>query len=515
MKRSLAAIFIVVGLASCGYRPARYADACPVLEARDDKPIPLPRSDSFEQPEYLAEVYMRRPIMDALDTQRIPEPVDVNSIDEVVRSSWFVPDRRGRAPLDGYAAEGPPQHPLRVAGGLDTDSLGIVDARGLPYRLRTDVPDRPEMRTAADAITSRLLWAIGYFTPEVHVIQVQAKDFASGAQEAVGWLDARDPKKSGWRVTATRWPIGTDLGPAPATLTRSDDPNDRLPHRDRRTLRSLRVLGAWLDFKTMGPRKTIDAYVGLPGAGHVVHYLTGFEDTLGAARMSAPPAKGWTPRADCGGNPLLNLATLGLAPDPPPSLMERKYRTLGAFEESVDAEHYRPELPPWEPMDHALPADGYWAARRMLALDEATIRAAVDGGKLDEAGAAARLIQVLEARRTRVAAWWFSQVTPVGIDFVRGGVLRLHDDAVGWGMVRADATSYRAEFVDDEGEALTEPVRLVPGHACWEMQVPAKAIAPYLVVRLTALRQGVALPRPAEFHLVGQDGTARLVGIRH
>ncbi|MBI5533072.1 MAG: hypothetical protein HY898_10170 [Deltaproteobacteria bacterium] len=514
MTRALSTCCFALSLAACGYRPVRFVDAPPVSHADDESPVPMPKPDPLEPKAYLADVYLRRPIMDALDAARIPDAGDVNSIDEVPGSSWFVADRAGRSRLSDYAVDGPPRSPLRVTGGLGADTLSIADARGLPYRMRADVVGRPEMRTAADAIASRLLWAIGYITPEVHVVHIRSEDFPADRGQVEHWLQVHDPRQSSHRMAATRWPIGTDLGAASATFTRADDPNDQVPHVDRRTLRGLRVLGAWLDFKTMGPQKTLDAYVGAPGCGHVVHYLAGFEDTLGADKVSSKVAKGAL-HPDCGGNPFLNLVTLGLQPDPPPSAMERKYHAIGSFEEEVHPERYRPELPPYEPLDHTLPSDGFWASRRMMGLGEEQIRWAVEGGGFTQRGTAAHLVHVLEVRRRAVAAWWTAQVSPLVLEGVEGLRLQLHDYALVWGLAAAGTTSYRAEFLDARGAESGASVRLEPRTACWEMELPQGALAPYLIVRITALRGAFPKPRPAQFHLMIANGNARLVGVRH
>ena len=126
-------------------------------------------------------------------------------------------------PLKRVAATPATSHP---------DAIRMKDARGLDYELLTDLPKRPGMRTAAAAIASRLFHVLGYRAAEV-------------------WLITTAQHK---RVAATRWPVGTDLGPTPIRSTRDDDPNDVLPHVERRSLRALKLFTAWLGMTRLRPR---------------------------------------------------------------------------------------------------------------------------------------------------------------------------------------------------------------------------------------------------------------------
>ncbi|MCE7894052.1 MAG: hypothetical protein DYH12_30865, partial [Sorangiineae bacterium PRO1] len=76
-------------LGGCSYQPARFRDRPPVTDARDDRPIAIPRSNAFIEAFYLSDVFLRRPVVDALDAERFPYARDVNALDEVPRSSWF------------------------------------------------------------------------------------------------------------------------------------------------------------------------------------------------------------------------------------------------------------------------------------------------------------------------------------------------------------------------------------------------------------------------------------------
>ena len=63
--------------------------------------------------------------------------------------------------------------------------------------------------------------------------------------------------------------------------TRSDDPNDVVPHEHRRELRALKVFGAWTNLVDMKAGNTLDALVTENGRSVVRHYLQDVGSTFG------------------------------------------------------------------------------------------------------------------------------------------------------------------------------------------------------------------------------------------
>ena len=517
-----------LALGACRYRPARLADAAPVTRVGDDAPIPVPRRRELYEPTYLVDIYLRRPLLDALDPRRFPDAGDVNAFDEVPRSSWFVPRDVGHAATAvGPADEGPPAAPLtideRFARGR-VSPLHVLDARGLAFELRVDPPDRPEMRTAAAAIASRLVWAFGLRTPGVSITRLQRADFVTaagepypegGAVDVDGFLTSGAPPSGGaWRVAATRWPPGIDLGSAPFGGVRGDDPNDRVAHRDRRTQRALAVLGAWLQLSDLGPDKTLDVYVGKPGSGHVEHHLTGLEDALGAddiVHAATPGSLAW----DRGADPVTNLFSLGLSPRRLPTPTELRWASVGAFE--PEPPMLAPTSVPFEPFFRVLPADGYWAVKRIAAISADALAAAVAAGELSDPGAARYVLQTLEARRAALVDHWMTQVTPLELEKLDARGLVVRDEAVVRLRASVASTRYLVRFLDDGGADVASPQLLVPPAERFSIAIPAEALrdaGEYLVVRVTAERDGKLLPRSFEVHLVGGAAAPRVVGVR-
>ena len=103
IMRRILALSLFAALSCTGYRPTRFGERPPVVEARDDQPIAPPHWHWVPEPVYISEVYLHRPLREALDLSPYPDAGDVNSFDDVVRSTWFAPKR-----LDlGTMARGP------------------------------------------------------------------------------------------------------------------------------------------------------------------------------------------------------------------------------------------------------------------------------------------------------------------------------------------------------------------------------------------------------------------------
>ena len=90
------------------------------------------------------------------------------------------------------------------------------------------------------------------------------------------------------RMVASAWLPGYNLGAFRYEGTRGDDPNDVIPHQDRRELRGERLLAAWLERHDARSGNTVDMWIAeQPGApdsspGHVVHNQIDASEILGA-----------------------------------------------------------------------------------------------------------------------------------------------------------------------------------------------------------------------------------------
>ena len=192
------------------------------------------------------------------------EAKNVNSFGEVPNSSWFT-NRIGMYPMTPEeVARGP-----NTALGPSQDGQWIVtrgktqgampgffieDALGDAYIVKFDAPQGPEMSSAADIIVSRFFHAAGYNVPEDSIVYFDPKILKMSPDAK--FVDKKGRKR---RMTQSdldeilRYPvrepdgriraftskllIGKPIGPFAYSGTRSDDPNDIIPHQDRRELR--------------------------------------------------------------------------------------------------------------------------------------------------------------------------------------------------------------------------------------------------------------------------------------
>ena len=181
-----------------------------------------------------------------------------------------------------------------------------------------------------------------------------------------------------YRVLASRFAEGAPLGNFRYYGTRPDDPNDIVPHEDRRELRAARVFGAWLNHDDSRGVNSLDMLHTDGGRRYVKHYMFDFGSIMGSGTVFAQRHRAgneyiveWAPG-------WLTLATLGLYtrdwlhidyPDVPAS--------VGRFEaQSFDPVKWRPEYPNTA-FDNMRADDAFWAARIVSKFSDADIRAIV------------------------------------------------------------------------------------------------------------------------------------------
>lgn len=482
--------------AGCGaYRPARFADLPVVTEISDRKPTAVPEPHDPGEIARLTESLVRRPVRSALDPRHDPPAGDVNAFDDVAVSSWMRAMGDSRSPTG--APDGPPRPPLTLEKITGPDRMRVVDARGLSYELLLDYPRHPALRTGAAAVASRLVRAVGYLTPEVHVVEIP---------EALGEtvLPRRacvELASNVRRAAAIRGPYGVDLGPPHPSDVREDDPNDRIPHAQRRSLRALRVVAAWLYLVDVGPNLTRDVYVGSPGAGHVLHLIVGLEDALGVeqtlseARLLSDPI----------GRPVKNLVTLGLG-DPYAKRKKSPWTGLGSLETDVDPEDANNPWP-YDPVRSMSVADGYWMAKRIQSLPRALLEESVESAKIDDARSAEHFVYALDVRRRKVFGHYAARVTPLEVHALDGRKLVLRDLAVTWGFW--DSTGYLVDFFDGDGRSMGKPEPLGEREGLVTIDLPD---VDYVVARVRA-RGGEPDRRAMEVHVGG--ARRRVLGVRH
>ncbi|MEZ4221438.1 MAG: hypothetical protein R3B13_10975 [Polyangiaceae bacterium] len=499
MSRLAPSLLLSLALSSCLSRPARFADAPPVTRVADDGAIPMPERTSVIGPVYGAEAYVRRPLVNALDARRIPQAQDINSVDAVPPSSWYAPIELSAGHFEtAYASGGPPHPPLRLRRE-HSGWVEVEDQRAHRYRVSADPPDRPFTSSVAAAISSRLVRALGYRTPSSWVWRAAPALFE-------GVLPRALRKGKVWQVT--HWPDGVVLGATDPSRRRDDDPNDRVPRTERRTLRVLGLVAAWLEIPDFGPQRLADIYVGRAGRGHVRHFLVGLDASLGAAALAhSDPvvSAAGTVKGSMG----WNLLTLGLyRPD------EYAAQTsLYVFRPTVEDGHQLQM--PFDPTDYLLPGDGYWLAKRLAKVSDAFIARCVDEGHLPDEALARHLRVALTTRRDQLMARAMNAVTPLEVANLTPELLSFVDNAAETGSASRAGSVYHVTFLDDLGDPLMQTTSLSDALGDIDIALPeALRHRDYTVIRMQVERSGKKAPA-MELHLASKDQVPHVVGIRH
>ena len=400
--------------------------------------------------------------------------LNVNTIGEVPDSSWFVnrigqrtlstselvhgPDRFDSVSLDGW----------KVSGGKSSGlqpGFRMTDPSGHLYQIEFDPPSNPEMATGAEIIGTAFYHAFGYHTVDVYLaeldpakIEISPKaritDPLVGERRALTRRDVDDVLSRGarmpngrYRVLVSRFADGAPLGNFRYYGTRPDDPNDIIPHEDRRELRAARVFGAWLNHDDSRGVNSLDMLQTDVARRYVKHYMFDFGSIMGSGTVFAQRHRAgneyivdWAPG-------WLTLATLGLYtrdwlhigyPDVPPS--------VGRFEgQSFDPLRWRPEYPNTA-FDNMRADDAFWAARIVGKFSDADIRAIVSKARYSDPRATDYITATLIQRRNKVLKAWLTAVNPL-VDFALGadGALTFTNAAIAAGLA-TPPEEYRARW---------------------------------------------------------------------
>ncbi|CAN5819093.1 hypothetical protein BH11MYX2_BH11MYX2_26500 [soil metagenome] len=360
---------------------------------------------------------------------------DVNSFGQIADSAWFVNRIGKRDYTTDEAFNGNAQNAalapgalLVISGKIDGSSAGFVikDSVGAVWYLKLDHPGFPQISTSAEVISQRLLWLAGYRVPIMMSVDVQPERFVLDprartkddnnrsrplTQQLLDQLLANtNPNANGMvRALISKQSPGEVIGPFNYRGRRLDDPNDRIEHEHRRSLRALWLFSAWVNNTDTRNNNTLDMFrqITPDGRGVIEHYLIDFGNSFAATGLGEKvQVEGWEYTVDWA-SMFENLFSLGIRDPDYLDIQRSKFRSVGMFEsKAFDPEQWRPALPN-PAFDERTSEDLFWAGSILARIQPDHIRAAVAAGHYAEPGAEGYVVDTLLARRKKLLAMAF------------------------------------------------------------------------------------------------------------
>lgn len=429
-----------------------------------------------------ADQMVLRPLTELFAFNDPGEAINVNAIDEVPNSSWFT-NRIGMFPMT----------PEEVAKGackelIDTNGpwtvveakpngynpgFFIKDAKGQRYLLKADGIVQPERNTSADVIGSKLFYAAGFDTPcyqiayfDPKILTIDPKAVAEDeygddrpiTQEDVEYVLGRCTKTKYGLVRAgfSQFVDGKPIGPFRYEGVRRDDPNDVIPHADRRELRGAKALAAWIGHFDSREQNSLNVWVKKGGREFVQHYYIDFGSSFG----SRWPLDGLSRRMGYSyyfdpKDILVDMLSLGLVPRPWNEVeINPGSEIFGYF----GSEHF--QVSTWKggypnaTFERATMRDLAWMARILARFTPEHIAAAVGQAKFSDPRAEKWLIGALLARRQKIFDEVFTKSSPLdGFQLVRrtpGSPVQslcFEDRAIQFGVVEHAKVVYKMRMM--------------------------------------------------------------------
>jgi hypothetical protein len=529
-------LILLAACGSAGVGEVRFANTAPTLRVDDRHDIKQPETRVFARTLYMVDIFFAKKIPNALALPDTRRAGDVNALDEVPDSTWFT--NRGDVGVDELrtAARGElsaPKGPWVVIGtkvGGASPGLLVRDAAGAKFVMKFDSRNAPDMQTGADVVAQKLLWAAGYNTPDDSIVTfgraevslgkgAKVEDLFGGKRPMVerdldlvfAQIDHR--ADGSYRALISRYLDGVPVGGYSAAGTRPDDPNDRVVHENRRSIRGQRVLFAWLDNTDVKEDNGLDMWIEDSKRHYLLHHILDFGLALGVYGYDqVDAADGYAETIDYGVQ-AASFVTLGLWQRPWEGADGPAIRGVGRFESAhFDPLEWRDRYP-YAPFQHVQDGDGFWAAKILMRFTNAQIRAAVEQGAYEDPRAIEYLTRTLIERQQATGRAWFARVTPLDRIAVDDHGSVSFDDLARIYFADTPATTYVARAYDFRGHALdwrasTTNTRLPP------LSLPADHDG-YTIVEISAVRGGNVLP-PVRIHLARDPQThaPRVIGIR-
>jgi hypothetical protein len=393
---------------------------------------------------------------------------NVNTIDEVPDSTWFT-NRLGAAPVTvdelvkgpGSGSGPAPGSWTVIAAKNDGVMPGfrVRDSAGEVWFVKFDPPDYPAMATGTEVVVTRLFWGLGYNVPETHLATLRPEELTIDERASIASpsgkrrpfresdirLLLRKAHRDGdgsYRVVVSKALEGRPVGGFRFYGTRSDDPNDLIPHEHRRELRGYGTFSAWLNHVDSKSINTLDTVVEQDGRQVVRHHLLDFGSAIGSAGVYPREAyEGWEYLVE-GKKALGGMPALGLYVKNWRTIPLYRASSVGAF--PIDNAQWDPER--WKPryansaFRSARMDDKFWAASRLQALTDDMLNTLIRVGRFNDPKSEEMLSKFLIERRDAIVRRYLPAVNPVTDPRLSSsGTLTFRNAAVDAGVAAAPA----------------------------------------------------------------------------
>jgi len=478
LSRASCTLAALLGLSTaCASGPKWQSPPHHTYFTREPTPVlhPLPESGEPSEAIYLLDQSVVRPVGSLVGADRLvtPEPaLDVNDFGHVHDSTWFT-NRITRRPLTAEqmrigpnTINGPAPGPLTVISGKIegvTPGFEVRDSLGRRFLVKLDHPAYPTLSSGAEVVATKLLWAAGYNVPENYIVtfdldrlQLAPNATTRGRYDAEvplteealqGILSNANPYPDGSiRALFSRIIEGEPVGPFEYDGVREDDPNDRIPHERRRSLRGLRYIFAWLNNTDPRASNSLDVFIASesnPRRGFLKHYLLDFGDAFGASGTEPKYlAEGYEHLVDLEAMAIGGLS-FGIHYRYWLPVRRSPLRSVGTYESEVfTPQRWKPAIP--NPAFQACDEhDRYWAASMISRFTPELLGAAVDTGAYTEPGARDYMLVNLLRRQTQILEAGFAGFLPLEDLIVRGLKVGLTDRAVAADLLDPEHVRYR------------------------------------------------------------------------
>ena len=495
-KLGLAAV-AVIGLVACASGERRFPLRDPMWHDTDLRSVNArcheeptdedPHHVSCAPKPYKASLYwdgadnlFYRPLSEMLGVVSSGESVNVNSMDEVPDSAWFTSRLGNRAvSLEELRLAGcspdvilDPEHAADGSwiidkGKIEGETPGFrmnVPGKGKYFVKAESLDNAPERMAASGVIGAAVYHAAGYNTACEQVVYVRPAvlkllpglvsrqgnfgDLKRFDQKALDEMLAHSTKRDGLvRLSASARIRGYGLGQFRYEGTRDDDPNDVIPHEDRRELRGMRVLAAWIDRHDAREANTFDSWLAdaKTGAdsspGHVIHYQLDMNETLGSLwawdeisrRLGQSYVVDW-------GDTTADFFSLGSIARPWDTVAMTTGREIFGY---FDVKHFDPDgwknEYPNKAFSRMTERDGAWMARILAHFTPEMVATLAKMGDFTDPGNTAFLATTLQGRLDRLLERYLTKLSPIADLRMENGSTLCGVDLAEWRGLRDPA----------------------------------------------------------------------------